>query len=164
MGPMPYTAVQQMMDEAMPFGRHVYLRSDHLTGAGRRRDRPCVRHTAAMTSPLSVAVIIPLGGAVARVGEHDTAFSHRSTPFDIDIFGIWTDPRETDRHVTWGRAVRCRAAAVLARRVHQRDGQRGRRAHPRGLHAANYARLVTLKNQYDPTNFWRMNQNIKPTV
>ena len=133
MGPMPYTAVQKMMDEAMPFGRHVYLRSDHLRGLDDDVIKACVQQTATMTSPLSVAVIVPLGGAVARVGEHDTAFSHRSTPFDIDIFGIWTDPRESDRHLAWGRDIRRRAAAVLARRLHQRDGQRGRRADPRGV-------------------------------
>ena len=161
---MPYTAVQTMMDEAMPFGRHVYLRSDHLTGLGEDVIQTCVRHTAAMTSPLSVAVVIPLGGAVARVGEHDTAFSHRSTPFDIDIFGIWTDPRESDRHLKWGRELRRGAAAVLARGVHQRDGQRGRRADPRRLHAGQLRAPGRAQEQYDPTNFWRMNQNIKPTV
>jgi hypothetical protein len=164
LGPMPYTAVQTMMDEAMPFGRHVYLRSDHLTGLGEDVIQTCVRHTAAMTSPLSVAVVIPLGGAVARVGEHDTAFSHRSTPFDIDIFGIWTDPRESDRHLKWGREFGA-ALQPFSRGVYINEmGSEGDERIRAAYNAANYARLVELKNRYDPTNFWRMNQNIKPTV
>jgi len=164
LGPMPYTAVQTMMDEAMPFGRHVYLRSDHLTGLGEDVIQTCVRHTAAMTSPLSVAVVIPLGGAVARVGEHDTAFSHRSTPFDIDIFGIWTDPRESDRHLKWGREFGA-ALQPFSRGVYINEmGSEGDERIRAAYNAANYARLVELKNRYDATNFWRMNQNIKPTV
>jgi hypothetical protein len=163
-GPMPYTAVQKMMDEAMPFGRHVYLRSDHLTGLGDDVIETCVRHTTPMTTPLSVAVLIPLGGAVARVGEHDTAFSHRTTPFDIDIFGIWTDSRESDRHLAWGRGFGA-ALQPFSRGVYINEmGSEGDERIRAAYHPANYARLVTLKNQYDPTNFWRMNQNIKPTV
>jgi hypothetical protein len=162
LGPMPYTAVQKAMDEAMPFGRHVYLRSDHLTGLGDEVVDTCVRHATAMTSPMSVAVIVPLGGAVTRVGEHDTAFSHRSTPFDIDIFGIWTDPRESDRHLKWGRDFGA-ALQPFSRGVYINEmGSEGDERIRAAYNAANYARLVTLKNQYDPTNFWRMNQNIKP--
>ena len=164
LGPMPYTAVQKMMDEAMPFGRHVYLRNDHLTGLGDDVIDTCVRHTAAMTSPLSVVVIIPLGGAVARVGEHDTAFSHRQTPVDIDVFGIWTDPRESDRHLAWGRGFGA-ALQPFSRGAYINEmGSEGDERIRAAYHPANYARLVALKNQYDPTNFWRMNQNIKPTV
>jgi FAD binding domain/Berberine and berberine like len=164
LGPMPYTAVQQMFDDGMPFGRHVYLRSDHLTGLSDEVIKLCVQHAAAVTSPRSVIVIIPIGGAVARVGEHDTAFSHRDTPFDIDIFAIWTDPRESDRHVQWGRsfgeALRPFSKGVYVNEMGIEGEDRIRAAY----NAANYARLVELKNMYDPTNFWRLNQNIKPTV
>jgi len=162
LGPMPYTAVQTAMDEAMAFGRHVYLRSDHLVGLGDDVIDTCVRYGTAMTSPMSVAVIVPLGGAVTRVGEHDTAFSHRSTPFDIDIFAVWTDPRESDRHLKWGRefgaALQPFSCGVYINEMGSEGDERIRAAY----NAANYARLVELKNTYDPTNFWRMNQNIKP--
>ena len=164
MGPMPYTAVQSMMDEGMPFGRHVYLRNDHLTGLGDDVIDVCVRQAEAVTSPLSIVVVIPLGGAVARVGEHDTAFSHRQTPFDIDVFGIWTDPRESDRHLAWGRGFGA-ALQPFSRGAYINEmGSEGDERIRAAYHPQNYARLVALKNTYDPTNFWRMNQNIKPTV
>jgi FAD/FMN-containing dehydrogenase len=162
LGPMPYTAVQKAMDEAMPFGRHVYLRSDHLVGLGDDVIDTIARHGTAMTSPMSVAVIVPLGGAVTRVGEYDTAFSHRTTPFDIDIFAIWTDPRESDRHLKWGREFGA-ALQPFSRGVYINEmGAEGDDRIRAAYNAANYARLVQLKKQYDPTNFWRMNQNIKP--
>jgi FAD/FMN-containing dehydrogenase len=164
LGPMPYAAVQRMMDDLMPFGRHVYLRSDHLVGLGDDVIATCVEHAGTMTSSLSVAVIVPLGGAVARVGEHDTAFSHRTTPFDIDIFAIWTDPLESDRHLAWGRGFGA-ALQPFSRGVYVNEmGSEGDERIRAAYNAENYARLVTLKNTYDPTNFWRMNQNIKPTV
>jgi len=164
MGPMPYTAVQSMMDEGMPFGRHVYLRNDHLTGLGDDVIDVCVRQAAAVTSPLSIVVVIPLGGAVARVGEHETAFSHRQTPFDIDVFGIWTDPRESDRHLAWGRGFGA-ALQPFSRGAYINEmGSEGDERIRAAYNPQNYARLVALKNTYDPTNFWRMNQNIKPTV
>jgi len=164
MGPMLYTAVQSMMDEGMPFGRHVYLRNDHLTGLGDDVIDVCVRQAEAVTSPLSIVVVIPLGGAVARVGEHETAFSHRQTPFDIDVFGIWTDPRESDRHLAWGRGFGA-ALQPFSRGAYINEmGSEGDERIRAAYNPQNYARLVALKNTYDPTNFWRMNQNIKPTV
>jgi hypothetical protein len=66
MGPMPYTAVQKMMDEAMPFGRHVYLRSDHLTGLGEDVIGTCVRHTAAMPSSSRSAARWPGSASTTR--------------------------------------------------------------------------------------------------
>jgi FAD/FMN-containing dehydrogenase len=164
LGPMPYTAVQRMFDDGMPFGRHVYLRSDHLTDLSDEVIKVCVQRAVAATSPLSVVVIIPLGGAVARIGEHDTAFSHRDTPFDIDIFAIWTDPQESDRHLQWGRSFGA-ALRPFSRGVYVNEmGIEGEERIRAAYNPANYARLVKLKNTYDPTNFWRLNQNIKPTV
>ena len=99
-----------------------------------------------------------------RVGEHDTAFSHRDTPFDIDIFAIWTDPRESDAHMKWGRGFGA-ALQPFSRGVYVNEmGSEGDERIRAAYNAKSYARLVALKNTYDPTNFWRMNQNIKPTV
>ena len=79
---------------------------------------------------------------MARVGEHDTAFSHRSTPFDIDIFGIWTDPRESDRHLAWGREFGA-ALQPFSRGVYINEmGSEGDERIRAAYNPANYARLV----------------------
>jgi FAD/FMN-containing dehydrogenase len=163
-GPVPYVAVQQMLDGAAPWGLQIYLKSAHLTGLPDEAVDIIVQHTSAMTSPFCVVPISPLGGAVGRVGEHDTAFGHRATALDIQIFGAWTDPAEHDRHVGWVRdfwtALRPYSHGVYVNELGNEGEDRVREAYD----PATYARLVDLKNRYDPANLFRLNQNIKPTV
>jgi FAD/FMN-containing dehydrogenase len=101
---------------------------------------------------------------VARVGEHETAFGHRNTPFDVIVFALWTDPREADRHLRWGRefgaAMRPFSQGVYVNEMGAEGEDRVRAAY----NPASYERLVALKNRYDPTNFFRLNQNIRPTT
>ena len=163
-GPMPYTAVQQLFDAGLPFGQRVYLRSDHLASLSDRTIDAIVDNARQITSPSSVAVIVPLGGAVARIGETETAFGHRDTPYDIDVFAIWTDPAEDERHLAWGRAFGS-ALQPFSRGVYVNelgdDGpSRIRDAYPTQI----YDRLAKLKATYDPTNFFHLNQNIKPAA
>jgi FAD/FMN-containing dehydrogenase len=161
-GPVPYTVVQQMLDGSAPWGMHVYLKSAHLTGLPDAAIDTIARHASAMTSPFSVIPISPLGGAVGRVGEHDTAFGHRGTAFDIQIFGAWTDPAEHDRHVAWVRdfsaALRPFTHGVYVNELGSEGDERIREAY----NPATYERLVALKTKYDPENLFRLNQNIKP--
>jgi hypothetical protein len=82
---------------------------------------------------------------VARVGEHDTAFSHRQTPFDIDVFGIWTDPKESDRHLQWGRGFGA-ALQPFSRGAYINEmGAEGDERIRAAYHPANYARLVSSR-------------------
>ena len=165
LGPMPYTAVQQHdgRGDALRPPRLPALRSPD--GPRRRRDRrPSCAQAASGHLAAVDRVIVPLGGAVARVGEHDTAFSHRQTPFDIVVFAIWTDPRESDRHLPGGATSARRCSRSPAASTSTRWAARATSGSGRPTTRQNYARLVALKNTYDPTNFWRMNQNIKPTV
>jgi FAD/FMN-containing dehydrogenase len=146
----------------LPFGQRVYLRSDHLADLGDAVIDAIVGQAERVTSPLSVFVIVPLGGAVARVGEHDTAFGHRNTPFDIDVFSIWLDPAEDEHHLAWGRAFG-QALQPFSRGVYVNEmGNEGEERIRAAYNPATFARLTELKQKYDPTNFFHLNQNIKP--
>ncbi len=162
--PMPYTAVQQLFDAAMPFGHQVYLKSDYLAGLSDELINTLVTHTAAMTSPLSTVVLLPCGGAVSRVKEQDTAFGHRDAAYYCAIFSIWTDPLESEQHIQWARdfwtAMQPFSVGVYVNELGDEGEDRIRAAYP----PTTYKRLVALKNKYDPTNFFRLNQNIKPTM
>ena len=162
--PMPYTALQQMFDAAVPFGRQVYLKSAHLAHLNDEALDTFITHAIAVTSPLSVAFLQPLGGAVSRVGEQDTAFGHRDAPYDYDIFSLWTDPLESEQHIQWVRdfaeAMQPFTVGVYVNALGNEGEDRVRAAYL----PSTYERLVALKNKYDPTNLFRLNQNIKPTV
>ena len=101
---------------------------------------------------------------MGRIREQDTAFGHRDATYHCDIFSLWTDPLESERHIRWVRdfwtAMQPYAAGVYVNSLGNEGEDRVRAAYPR----ATYARLVALKNKYDPTNLFRLNQNIKPTV
>jgi hypothetical protein len=101
-----------------------------------------------------------MGGAVARVADDATAFGDRRSPFCFNIVGVWHEPAGDDINLAW---VRDFATAV------EPFGTGGVyvnfTAEPSPVQAAygdkKYARLRTLKNQYDPTNLFRLNQNIQ---
>jgi FAD/FMN-containing dehydrogenase len=163
-GPMPYTVVQQLFDAGVPFGLQVYLKSEHLASLSDDVIETLLAHTATVTSPLTNVVLFPLGGAVSRVGEMETAFSHRNVAFDYVIYALWTDPAESDRHIRWTRdfaaAMESFSVGVYVNEMMNEGEDRVRAAY----NPATYDRLVALKNRYDPTNLFRMNQNIKPTT
>jgi len=163
-GPMPYTAVQRLFDDAAAFGHQVYLKSNHLTSLSDEVIDTVVAHAANVTSPLSIVILFPLGGAVGQAGEQDTAFGHRNAAYDYVIYSLWDDPQEADRHIQWTRAfaaaMQSFATGVYVNEMAGDELDQVQRAYT----PAVYERLVVLKNTYDPTNLFHLNQNIKPTV
>jgi FAD/FMN-containing dehydrogenase len=162
--PMPYTAVQRMIDQAGTFGYQVCVKSDHLANLDDDVVDTFVAHASGMTSPRSVALIFALGGEAGRVGEHDTAVSHRNAAYNYAIYSMWDDPAESERHLGWTHdcwaAMRRFAIGAYVNELGNEGEERVREAY----NPATYGRLVTLKNTHDPTNRFRFNQNIKPTA
>jgi hypothetical protein len=110
----------------------------------------------------STVHIYPIDGACHRIGSGETAFGHRNSNFAAVIAGMWPDPADNERNITW---VRDYYDAIAP---HSEEGgyinfaaddDQGRAPVNYG---ANYARLVEVKRKYDPDNLFRMNQNIEP--
>jgi FAD/FMN-containing dehydrogenase len=162
-GPMPYVALQQMLDEGFAPGPHVYWRSHFLTGLPDEAIDILVAGANAAPSPLSAVLVEHAGGAVARVGQDETAFDHRDAEYNLAIIARWLDPADTDANVSWARgvwdAMQPYARGVYVNYLGVGDGaERVREAYS----PAKYARLATLKREYDPENAFRRNQNIPP--
>src|SRR4029450_1780632 len=102
-GPMPYTALQMLFDALEPPGFHRYWKSAYVQDLSAGVIDAMIEGAATMTSPLSHLHVMQLGGAISRVGEEDTAFSHRETPYECYIVDNWTNPEEADRHIAWAR-------------------------------------------------------------
>jgi FAD/FMN-containing dehydrogenase len=161
--PRPYLAHQQMFDAAFPHGRHYYWKSHKLPPLTDRVIELIVEHTRAITSPYSSVPIFTQGGAVARIPDVDTAFPSRDAAHDINITAAWdpADP-EPDRHVGWVRefwgALQPHASGVYVNFLSDEPDA----ALAGAYGPERYQRLRGLKRRYDPTNFFRFNQNIAP--
>jgi FAD/FMN-containing dehydrogenase len=163
--PKPYLAHQAMLDPAFPHGRHYYWKSSELPPLTDEAIDVIAEHCSAITSPYSSVPIFTLGGAISRVGEHESAYSNRSAAHNINIVAAWEpgDP-EPERHVEWVRSLwsdmQPHATGVYTNFMSDEPQQQVKVAYG----PEKYERLVALKNKYDPTNLFRMNQNIRPTV
>jgi FAD/FMN-containing dehydrogenase len=162
-GPVPYPQHQTIMDEAFPSGLNVYWRSHFLTSLNDEVIDILLEHFAGMTSPLSAILLEHFGGAVSRVGPDETAFPHRAAEYNLAIIARWTDPTGADAHIAWTRqlheALRPHSSGVYVNYLGEEGEDRVREAYS----AAQYERLAALKRRYDPTNFFRLNQNIRPS-
>ena len=162
--PKPYLALQSMFDPFVPHGWHRYWKSVELPPLTDDAIDTLVDHSSAPTSPKAYTIVFQLGGALARVGEDEMAFSQRGTAHNVNINAVWTeDDPEGERHVAWARdffdAMQAHAGGrVYVNFLGEEGGSRVRQAYG----ARNYERLVELKRAYDPTNFFRLNQNIEP--
>jgi hypothetical protein len=162
--PMAYREMNTMLDAGFPTGLQNYWKGDFLKELSDEAIDRLVAQAAKITSPLSVMVIEYYGGAASRVGEAETAFPHRQAQYDLVIMAQWADPAESDRHIEWARETWEAAQPFTSGRVYVNIlGVEGEER-VREAYGANYERLVALKNKYDPTNLFRLNQNIKPTV
>jgi FAD/FMN-containing dehydrogenase len=163
--PMPYTALQTLFDAQAPPGLHYYYKSAYVQELGEGVIDVLIEQATQVTSPLSHLHVVQLGGAIRRVGEDDTAFSHRDMPYECYIPAIWKNPSEATHHLAWVRETWNALQAFspgtgyLNRNSDTEDDVR-----LRSFYGANkYERLVALKNRYDPTNVFRVHHNIKPT-
>jgi hypothetical protein len=120
-----------------------------------------VEHANRLSSPLSFVVLEHYGGAAGRVSKDATAFPHRDLPWDILFLAQWTDPTQTNVHRDWARSGEemLRPFSQNAHLLSALDVEADDVV--KSAFGPNLARLVAVKQKYDSTNFFRINQNIK---
>lgn len=162
--PKPFTGHQKMLDAGAPFGRRYYWKTHFFDRLDPPLDSVLLEHAARITSPHSAVLLMHMGGAIADVGEDDTAYGNRKAEFILNIQGAWDTPEEDETGVAWARDY-WQAAEPFASggmyanfmtedEVKQRLGQ----AYPRD----KMKRLAKLKARFDPENFFHLNHNIAP--
>ena len=162
--PKLYTALQSMFDPSVPHGWHRYWKSVELPALTDDVIDTLVEHASAQTSPKSYCIVFQLGGALARAREDETAFSQRDATYNVNINAVWTeDDPESERHVAWARDFFSAMQPHAGGRVYVNFlGDEGAKRVRQAYGDRQYERLVELKRAYDPTNFFRLNQNIEP--
>ncbi len=162
--PMPYCDLQRSLDPIAPSGLQNYWKSDSLRQLTDEAIDIIISHYETTPSPLALAIVEQLGGAVSRVGQGETAFSLRDDDFHFVLMSRWTDPATSGSNIRWARefAAAMRPVSTGAGYVNalsEEDGDKLEAIYG----PETYRRLVALKDRYDPTNFFRVNQNIRPT-
>ena len=160
--PMPYVALQSILDGAFPPGRQHYWKSGFARELSADGIEVMTDFMSRKPSPFTVCYLQQLHGAAARVPPTDTAFPHRADQYDFAILSQWDDQSAGEKNVTWTRSFFEALRPHLEKTVYVNSlGDEGEER-VRAAYGPNYDRLAALKKKYDPTNFFHMNQNIKP--
>jgi hypothetical protein len=163
-GPMPYAALQTMLDAGFPHGLQVHWRSEFVTSIPDDLVEAAVSAFEKVPSPLSALMFEQFGGAVSRVPRDATAFDQRDSNYNFVIISRWTDPSQAQANVAWARGTSEAAKPFTNGRVYVNYIGAGEA--PDRVRAAfgadKYEKLVAIKRKYDPTNVFRINQNIVP--
>ena len=162
-GPMPYTVLQSLADESSPAGMQNCWKASFLDDLPDDAIDKAVEFGGRVPSPISVVLFQPLGGAYARVEDGATALSHRDAGWAFHALSLWPDPADTALNRDWTTAFADAMepyghGGAHPNYVSDDQGDKVRRFYGE----ATYARLVEVKNRWDPDNVFRGNQNIRP--
>jgi FAD/FMN-containing dehydrogenase len=164
--PMPYLALQQLLDEANAWGMHAYEKGAYLDDLSDEVITLVTERVAAKTSPMSHMLLYRLDGAYSAVGDTDTAFSGgRSPRYAAFIIGVAPDAGRLPAERSWARSfwdeLRPYAIGGGDGYINGTADQAGERVRA-SYGSAKYARLARIKADVDPGNIFHVNANIGP--
>jgi FAD/FMN-containing dehydrogenase len=162
MGLMPFPALQSLFDPLLPKGLQWYWKGDFVKELSDAAIEAHLEHTRKAPTELSIMHMYPIDGAVHRVGRNQTAWNFREATWSMVIDGVDPSPDKAGAIKAWAReyweAVHpYNLAGEYVNFMMEESEDR-----IRATYGDNYDRLVAIKKTYDPKNFFRVNQNIKP--
>jgi FAD/FMN-containing dehydrogenase len=160
---MPYVALQQMIDAANLSGRLNYWNADFYNELPDEAIDTFMAHATKPVSPFSQVLVIPGGGAIARISNDATAFGNRDDKWNLHILSMWEDPADTERNIAFTREFSTAMKPWCTGRAYLNFiGDEGLGRVEAAFGPEKFARLQALKSKWDPTNLFRHNQNIPP--
>ena len=161
-GPLPFPAMQGILDGLMPPGMQWYWNADFVTQLSDEAIELHLKHFDQSPTVLSGMHLYPVNGAAHRPGRNDTAWNYRDVNFAQVIVGVDTDPANKEKITTWSKAywqaMHSHSAGGAYINMMMDEGQERVQA----AYRDNYPRLLEIKKKYDPLNLFHVNQNIKP--
>jgi FAD/FMN-containing dehydrogenase len=162
--PMPYLAVQQLIEAGNPTGMRNYWTADFLAGLPDEGIETMCKYHLTKPSPLSQIILLTGGGAVARVPDDAMAFGQRQAPFNLHILSLWPEAADDEANIAWTREFGAAMKPYTTGRAYLNFiGEEGEDRVKAAFGPEAYARLQALKDRYDPDNLFCLNQNIKPS-
>ncbi|HXY61010.1 MAG TPA: FAD-binding oxidoreductase [Chthoniobacterales bacterium] len=163
-GALPQPALQTMFDTLYPPGLQWYWKADFVNELSDDAIAQHVRFGESLPSMHSTMHLYPINGAAARVGKNDTAWNYRKANWAQVMVGVDPDPANNEKTIAWARSYYdalhpYSAGGAYVNFMMADEGEDRVKA----TYGDNYERLVAIKGKYDPENFFRVNQNIKPS-
>ena len=161
-GPMPYPAMNTILDDGYPKGALNYWKSSFFNELSDEVIDILVESFETQPSAMGGAIFEHFHGAVTRVGEADTAWPHRHEGFNLVILNEWLDPARTDANIAWSRSLYARLEPHAAGRRYVNYLDEDDFDAVAAAYGPNLARLAEVKRRYDPENVFHHNLNIQP--
>ena len=160
---MSFLDLQTMADSDFPHGRRYYTKSGYFNYLDDSTIDRMVEAVATIPSSETQIELAYLGGAAAQLGANETAFGDRSAPFIMNLLASWTDASADAGNISWVRGLfnKLRPAMKPGVYVNFMSGDEQDRV-PEAYHE-RWDRMVAVKSHYDPSNFFRLNQNVLPS-
>jgi len=160
-GAKPYLEVQGMADESSGWGQRFYTKAGFLAHLNDEVISLCAELVETIPAGAELSLWAQ-GGAIGRISDDAMAYTGRDAPFNISAELAWTDPADDEERIAWGRAAIAKVKPFMTAGRYVNDVSEAGTDGAQIYGAAKYQRLVALKRKYDPENFFRLNQNIKP--
>ena len=163
-GPHPFTGWQQAFDPLLTPGERNYWKTHDFDEMSDAMLDTVLGYVATLPDPQCEVFNAHLGGAQGRVSNDATAYQGRNAAFLMNVHGRWSDASQDEGGVRWCRELwnatgQYATGEAYINFMTEEEGDRLESAY-----GSSYQRLVELKNRYDPSNLFRLNQNIPPTV
>jgi hypothetical protein len=159
---LSFLSLQTMADAEFPHGRRYYTKSGYFRSLIDDDIRRMVEALATIPSPASQIELSYLGGAAGRIAASETAFGDRGSPFIVNLLGNWADAAEDSTNVAWIRGLFAELRPSMTPGVYVNFMSGDEQERVPEAYRERWERLVAIKTQYDPENFFRLNQNVQP--
>jgi hypothetical protein len=154
--------LQTMADSEFPHGRRYYTKSGYFAYLDDSSIDCMVEAVAAIPSSEIQIELAYLGGAAARVAANETAFGDRSAPFILNLLAGWSEASGDAQNISWIRGLFAKLRPAMKPGVYINFMSGDEQDRGREAYQERWDRMVTVKSQYDPNNFFRLNQNVPP--
>lgn len=161
-GVQPYTAWQQVFDPLLSFGARNYWKSHNFATLVEGVIDAAIESAGALPSPQCEIFIGTIGGQTARVAPEAMAYASRDANYVMNVHARWDSAADDARCIAWARSFFAKAQPFASGGAYINFLTHDESDRVAFAYGATYKRLVELKKKYDPSNFFRMNQNIKP--
>ncbi len=162
MGPIPFPALQSLFDPLLPPGLQWYWKGEFVKELPDKAIDAHLENAAKAPSELSLMHLYPIDGAVHRVGSIETAWRYREATWSMVIAGVDPNPSKAAALRAWARAYWEALHPYTLGGAYVNFMMEEGEDRIKATYGDNYERLAAIKKKYDPTNFFRVNQNIKP--